>query len=171
MTEDHFIVYQFMATRFGGVAYDTFKAFQQGVASGDASKRFLPSKTWGMYNIDTNELLAEGYLCRYGFDLVKVKNGKVSEYYRRLLSNKDHCFVAYDVDTLKVVETYRNVDNRLNKYDWPSGELKQSNNNCNYEMLPEDFKAAISSFAYKNNVFMYAIKPYGRVVEFYYPRK
>lgn len=169
MTEDYFTVYEYMVSKFGGVSYANLSDFDSGVKSGAATKRFIPSKIWGMYNIDTNEILAEGYLCRYGFDLIKIKNKKVTEYYRRLLSNKRYCFVAYNIESLELIESYSNIDNQLRKYDWLSGDLRQANNNCTYDTLPVDFKEAISHLEYKSQVFMYAIKPYGRVVEFYYP--
>jgi hypothetical protein len=170
MTEDHLAVYQFMISKFGGIQFDSLAEFQEAIKAGAATKRFLPGKTWGMYNIDTKEILAEGYLCRYGFDLIKVKQGKVTEYYRRLLSNKQYCFVSYDLETLHPIETYRNEGNQLNKYDWLTDGLGQSNNNCTYDTLPDDFKAAVEGFAYRSQIFMYAVKPYGRVVEFCYPR-
>lgn len=170
MTEDHLAVYQFMVSKFGGIPINSLTEFQAAIQAGTATKRFLPGKTWGMYNIDTKEILAEGYLCRYGFDLIKVKRGQVTEYYRRLLTNKDYSFVSYDLETLDVIETYRNEGGRLNKYNWSTGELGQSNNNCTYDTLPDDFKIAVGSFAYRSQIFMHAVKPYGRVVEFYYPR-
>lgn len=170
MTQDHFTVYQFMVSKFGGKSFDTIGDFSQGIESEIATKRFIPSKTWAMYNIDTKAILAEGYLCRYGFDLIKVKNGAVSEYYRRLVSGKNSAFVAYDLQTLEIIENYNNIDNQLWKFDWNTGEKLQSNNNCKYDTLPEDFKLSIQDFSFKHHVFMYAIKPYGRIVEFYYPK-
>jgi hypothetical protein len=169
MTENHFKVYQFMVSKFGGVFFDSMLAFEEGVRLGKATKRFIPGKTWGMYNIDSQELMAEGYLCRYGFDLIKVKNGNVAEYYRRLISNEKYCFIAYDIDTLAPIESYSNIGNQLHKFDWNSGDLKQKNNNCTYDSLPDDFREATKHLTYKRHIFMYAIKPYGRVVEFYYP--
>lgn len=170
MTRDHFTVYQFMVSKFGGISFNSDQEFFQGIKANTATKRFLPSKTWGMYNIDTKELLAEGYLCRYGFDLIKVKNGVVHEYYRRLVSGKNSSFVAYNLDTLEIIENYKNIDNQLWKYNWETDEKLQANNNCKYETLPDDFKEAIQGFHYKQYIFMYAIKPYGRIVEFYYPK-
>lgn len=170
MTQNHYEVYQFMVSKFGGKSFDSIQEFYQGIETNLATKRFLPSKTWAMYNIDSKEILAEGFLCRYGFDLIKVKNGKVSEYYRRLVSGRNSAFVAYDLATLDIIENYKNIDNQLWKFDWKTGEKLQANNNCKYESLPEDFKSAIKDFYYKNQVFMYAIKPYGRIIEFYYPK-
>lgn len=170
MTKDHFSVYQFMVLKFGGKSFNSIEEFIHGIESGDAAKRFIPSKTWGMYNIDTKKLLIEGYLCRYGFDLIKVKNGIVSEYGRRLVSGKNSVFVTYNLDNLEILENYKNIGNQLIKFDWLTGEQLQANNNCKYETLPEDFKIAIKDFQYKQHVFMYAIKPYGRIVEFYYPK-
>ena len=170
MLDDHFAVYQFMVSKFGGISFSSSEEFVQAAKNGSATKRFIPSKTWGMYNIDTKEILAEGYLCRYGFDLIKVKKGIVTEYYRRLLSSKRWTFVAYNLQTLDIIESYQNIENQLRKFDWITGEKLQANNNCTYSTLPEDFRLAIKSFAYRDHVFMYAIKPYGRVVEFYYPK-
>jgi len=170
MTQDHFSVYQFMVSRFGGKSFESIEDFSQGIVSRTVTKRFIPCKTWAMYNIDTQTILAEGYLCRYGFDLIKVKNGVVSEYYRRLVSGKNSAFVAYDLDTLEIIEYYKNIDNELWKFDFKSDEKMQANNNCKYETLPDDFKVAIMDFEYKHQVFMYATKPYGRIVEFYYPK-
>lgn len=171
MTNDHWLVYEFMVKKFGGISFESTETFSQALLSGDAfTKRFVPSKTWAMYNIDAKEILAEGFLCRYGFDLVKVKNGVVSEYYRRLVSGKNAAFVAYDLDTLEVVEHYKNEDSKLWKYDSNTGDALQANNNCTYATLPEDYKSAIQDFKYRESVFMYAKKPYGRVVEFYYPK-
>lgn len=170
MTQDHFTVYQFMVSKFGGQSFDTMEGFSRGIEANTATKRFIPSKTWAMYNIDTKKILAEGYLCRYGFDLIKIKDGKVSEYYRRLTSGRNSSFVAYDLDTLEIIEDYKNIGNQLWKYDWETGEKLQANNNCKYETLPEDFKQSIDDFSFKHHVFMYAIKPYGRIVEFYYPK-
>lgn len=170
MTQDHFLVYQFMISKFGGKSFNTFNEFAQGVEANLATKRFLPSKTWAMYNIDTKEILAEGFLCRYGFDLIKVKNGIVCEYYRRLVSQRNSAFVAYDLVTLDIVENYKNIGNQLWKFDWQTGEKLQANNNCNFDTLPDDYKDAIKDFPHKHHVFMHAIKPYGRIVEFYYPK-
>lgn len=168
MTVDQFTAYQFMVSKFGGIGFNTFEEFELAVKTGKATKRFIPSRTWGMYNIDTKEILAEGYLCRYGFDLVKISKGKVTEYYRRLVSNKEKRFIAYDLDTLQPKEYYRNVENQLRKYDWKTGEQLQANNNCSYESLPKDVQDALRGFRYQRSVFMHAVKPYGRVVEFYY---
>lgn len=170
MTENHFTAYQFMVSKFGGKSFDSMQEFTLGIEANIATKRFIPSKTWAMYNIDTETILAEGYLCRYGFDLIKVKNGVVSEYYRRLVSGKNSAFVAYDLDTLEIIESYKNEANQLWKYDWNTGEKLQANNNCTYETLPEDYKLALKDFKYKQHIFMHAIKPYGRIVEFYYPK-
>lgn len=170
MTQDHFTVYQFIVSKFGGKSFETIEDFSKGIEANIATKRFIPSKTWAMYNIDTKEILAEGYLCRYGFDLVKIKNGKVSEYYRRLVSGRNSAFVAYDLDTLEIIESYKNMDNQLWKFNWETGEKLQVNNNCKYETLPDDFKNSLKDFNYKDYVFMYAVKPYGRIVEFYYPK-
>lgn len=170
MTLDHLTVYQFMVSKFGGIYYETVESFLQGIANGEVTKRFIPSKTWAMYNIDTKEILAEGYLCRYGFDLVKVKSGVVTEYYRRLVSGRNAAFVAYDLDTLEIVEYYRNIDKQLCKFDAKTELMLQANNNCTFETLPVDFQDALVGFKYKHQAFMYAIKPYGRVVEFSYPR-
>lgn len=168
--QDHYAVYQYLVNKFGGVSFDTPESFQEAVTTGAATKRFVPSKTWGMFNIDTKEVLAEGYLCRYGFDLVKVSKGVVTEYYRRLLSNKRWAFIAYDVETLEPKERYQNIGNQLCKFDWLTGQPLQANNNCTFDSLPTDFQSEIQTFPYRKNVFMYAIKPYGRVVEFSYPK-
>jgi hypothetical protein len=170
MTHDHWAVYQFMVNKFGGRSFETYEAFAEAVLLGEATKRFVPNKTWGMYNIDTKKILAEGYLCRYGFDLIKVKQGVVTEYYRRLVSGKNPAFVAYDLETLAPIERYRNIDNQLRKYDWQSDEQLQANNNCTFATLPEDFKTMIQDFEFKHMVFIFAVKPYGRVVEFHYPQ-
>ncbi|HSI44078.1 MAG TPA: hypothetical protein VK949_07010 [Methylotenera sp.] len=170
MTQDHYLVYEFMVSKFGGQSFDSMEALAQGIKDDSATKRFIPSKTWAMYNIDSREILAEGFLCRYGFDLIKVKNGRVSEYYRRLVSAKNSAFVAYDLNTLEIIENYKNIGNQLWKFNWKTGEKLQANNNCNYESLPDEFKRGIDDFRFKHQVFMYAVKPYGRIVEFYYPK-
>lgn len=171
MTRDHWLVYEFMVGKFGGISFDSAEAFAEALFSGgDVTKRFVPCKTWGMYNIDQKTILAEGYLCRYGFDLIKVKNGAIAEYYRRLVSGKNSAFVAYDLETLEVVEHYKNEANQLWKFDSNTGDRMQANNNCTYATLPEDYKDAIADFKFREHVFMYAQKPYGRVVEFYYPK-
>ncbi|EUJ10337.1 hypothetical protein Meth11DRAFT_1151 [Methylophilaceae bacterium 11] len=170
MTQDHFTVYQFMVSKFGGQSFDTIESFSQGLLANTVTKRFVPSKTWAMYNIDTKEILAEGYLCRYGFDLIKVKDGQVCEYYRRLVSGRNSTFVAYDLDTLDIIESYKNIGNQLWKYDWKTGEKLQANNNCTYDTLPEEIKRSIKDFRFRHHIFMYAHKPYGRIVEFYYPK-
>jgi hypothetical protein len=171
VTSDHWLVYEFMVTRFGGISFDSKESFTEALLTGGVvTKRFVPAKTWGMYNIDTRQTLAEGYLCRYGFDLVKVKNDMVSEYYRRTLSSKDRSFVAYDLETLDVIEYYQNEGEQVVKYNAQTNQRMQGNVIASYEALPNDFKSALQDFRYKESVFMYAIKPYGRVVEFYYPK-
>jgi hypothetical protein len=65
-------------------------------------------------------------------------------------------------------EFYRNVENQLRKYDWETEAPLQANNNGNYDSLPKDFQEALTDFPYRHAVFMHAVKPYGRVVEFYY---
>lgn len=168
---NHWLVYEFMVAKFGGISFASDDLFYRAlVAGGEVTKRFVPAKTWGMYNIDTKQILAEGYLCRYGFDLVKVKSGIVSEYYRRTLSTKDRSFVAYDLETLDVIEYYQNEDGQMVKYKAQTGERMQGNIKVSYETLPPEFRSSIQDFEYKESVFMCAIKPYGRVVEFYYPK-
>jgi len=168
---NHWLVYEFMVTRFGGVSFASKESFFDAlIAKGEVTKRFVPARAWGMYNIDTRQILAEGYLCRYGFDLIKVKNGVVSEYYRRTLSSKDRSFVAYDLETLDVIEYYQNENQQMVKYNAQTGERMQSNIKVSYETLPAEFLSAIQDFKYKESVFMCAVKPYGRVVEFYYPK-
>lgn len=171
MTSDHWLVYEFMVAKFGGISFTSKELFTEAlVSSGEVTKRFVPAKTWGMYNIDTRQILAEGYLCRYGFDLIKVKNGTVSEYYRRTLSSKDRTFVAYDLKTLDVIEYYQNESQQMVKYNAQTGERMQGNIKASFETLPPEFLSGIEDFKYKNSVFMCAVKPYGRVVEFYYPK-
>lgn len=170
MTQDHFTVYQYMVSKFGGQSFDMIEDFKEGISSEIATKRFIPSKAWGIYNLDSKRFMAEGYYCRYGFDLIKVKNGIVSEYYRRLICEKNYAFVAYDLDTLEPIEYYKNIGRQEWKFDWCTGEKKQVNNFCDYLGLPEDCKLAIKEFQYKYNVFAYASKPYGRIVEFNFPK-
>jgi len=171
MTSEHYLVYQYMVSIFGGNSFSSLQELENAVMNKSATMRFIPSRTWGMYNIDTKEIISKGYLCRYGFDLIKVSNNKVVEYYRRLLANKDWCFIAYNLEDMTPKEAYRNVENKLCKYDWKTKELLQSNINCSNETLPNDYKSLISDFEYQDSVFMCASKPYGKVVEFYYPKQ
>jgi hypothetical protein len=169
MTRDHWIVYEFMVSKFGGKSFASEHAFFQALINQeDVTRRFVPSKAWGVYNIDSKTMVAEGYYCRYGFDMIKVKNGVVSEYYRRLVSEKHASFVAYDLDIMEVTEYYKTVDNQEYKFDSRTGKILQVNNYCTYMALPREFKLALSDFEYKTSVFIYAIKPYGRIVEFNY---
>ena len=166
MTQDHYIVYQFMVSKFGGQSFDTIEDFSEGINSGLATKRFIPCKAWGVYNVDSKVMVAVGYYCRFGFDLVKVKNGEVSEYYRRLISEKKYAYIAYDLNSLEPIEYYKNIGQQEWKFDWHTGEKKQVNTFCDYFGLPTDIRLAINDFQFKYNVFGYAMKPYGRVVEF-----
>ena len=51
MTQDHFLVYQFMASKFGGLSFDYLQELSKAVAAGSATKRFVPIKAWAMYTL------------------------------------------------------------------------------------------------------------------------
>lgn len=170
MTQDHYAVYHFMVSKFGGNQFSSAEEFFQGIKQNLATKRFVPSKVWGVYNLDTQTLMAEGYYCRYGFDLIKVKEGIVREYYRRLISEKNYAFVAYNLDSLEPIEYYKNMGKQELKFDWYTNEKKQVNNFCDYLGLPEGVRLAIKKFQFKYSVFAYSNKPYGRIVEFNFPK-
>lgn len=171
MTRNHWLVYEFMVARFGGVSFASQEAFFKAlITGGNITKRFVPAKVWGVYNIDTKQILAEGYFCRYGFDLIKVKGGEVSEYYRRTLSSKDKACIAYDLKTLNVIEYYKIENQKMLKFNAQTDELMQESVIVSYETLPSEFRSSIQDFSFKDSVFMCAIKPYGRIVEFYYPK-
>ena len=65
MTQDHFLVYQFMASKFGGLSFDSLQELSKAVAAGSVTKLFVPIKAWAMYSIDCNEIFANCYI--YGF--------------------------------------------------------------------------------------------------------
>ena len=104
--------------------------------------------------------------------MVKEVKGNITEYYTKPPKNLHAQWVALDINTNEILEyyLYDNPPGQLKEMKYSKdGELLQVNYAINkFEDMPEEFKTKLTNFPYKENIFGYAHKPYGMIIEAYH---
>lgn len=160
---DRLIAYNFIADKLG---WDSKKSDSELLATEFHNR--IPKNLSYAFSLETKGILSRLFSVLKGEYLIKVKDGAVVEFYSSnyLLENKPKVsFVAFDINTNDVIEYYISENNCLNKYDFLTDNLKQVNHICRQDKVPESFQKDLIDFKEKNNIFIYASKPYGRIVE------
>jgi hypothetical protein len=156
------VVYNYMAKIFG---WDNINSLEE------MPKQFIgrtPKLIKEIYNIDTNSKISEMYSILGSTYLIKVDlNNEVKELYIMNPTNtKDAYIIAKNVENLEPIEYYINKQNTIEKYDYKTDKLLQVNNYVSsFEELPKEYKENLKDFEHKDRIFLYAKKPYGRIVE------
>lgn len=161
---DRLIAYNFIADKLG---WDSKKSDSELLATKFHNR--IPKNLSYTFSLETKGILSRLFSVLKGEYLIKVKDGAVVEFYSSnyLLENKPKVsFVAFDINTNDVIEYYISENNCLNKYDFLTDILLQVNHICSTpDEIPKSFQEDLIDFKEKNNIFIYASKPYGRVVE------
>jgi hypothetical protein len=138
----------------------------------DSDKNRVPLVKHQTYLVDDLKLVST----IYGFENqqygVKVVDGEVTEFYVRKpegVIKPNLTYVTYDVKTGEPLEYYCKDNNDVTKtetkYNFKTDEVMQVNHFAKPAELPADIKKLVANFKYKKNIFIYAEKPYGRIVE------
>lgn len=141
-------------------------------------------------NVDTNENLGRVYYdeCNEKWLYVKIKENLVVEYYSQEVINKNYLSVAMDVDTSKVIEIYRWLDNNLNeipfgdsdyqlnklttmafalgKYDKNNNLLAITYMKSAYKDMPIEKQQMLENWLYKDSIINIKQQTYGYVVHY-----
>jgi hypothetical protein len=163
------IAYNYLANKLGWPTKQTLE--EVGI---DADKNRVPLVKHQTYLVDSLKLVST----IYGFENqqygVKVVGSEVTEFYVRKpegIVKPNLTYVTYDVKTGEPLEYYcKDSDGDSGakietKYNFKTDEVMQVNHFAKTAELPEDVKKRVATFKYKNNIFIYAEKPYGRIVE------
>jgi hypothetical protein len=162
------IAYNFLANKLGWPQKNTLEEVMS-----DKDRNKVPMVRYQTYLLESLDLVSTVYQFFGHKYSVKVVQGKVTEFYIKNpegVTKDNITYVAYDIETDKPTEYYREDNDTETKYDFETDEVKQVNYFTKYANLPEDVKNLLTSFKYKNYVHIYAEKPYGRIVECAYNR-
>lgn len=157
------IAYNFFAIKFGWP-----QKISEEELDSEPLKGRIPDIHSKMYLIETQELFSEIYHIYNTSYCVKIKDGKITDFYTTGDGhiNKPNCsFITYDIQTNQPIEYYKIDGNFENKYDYNTDELLQQNIMCEFKDLPENIKTQLQQFQFKDKIKLYAIKPYGAIVE------
>jgi hypothetical protein len=155
------------------IAYNAFAALLGWPEMGDADelmdvdfKGRRPIKLSDYYSVDEQRVIAELFSVLSGLYMVKlVGGGAVELYTSRHPAFPTATNIALDVKTHRPIEYYTVDDDKERKHDAVTGELLQTNTYCRFDELPEDFRYALAGFGRKSDIYLYARKSYGRIVE------
>jgi hypothetical protein len=165
LKEDRLIAYNFMAAFFVSPMMFSVDQLETAISNYTADPRCIPTFWYYDYDIDSKHRINSMWRMRYGFEIVKVKDGVVTDHHRTArLKHKE--FISLDLITGKEIEFYRTdpVSWRVNKYSTATGELLSWTMPSAYSSLPEEFKVALTDFPYKDYIAYWSIKDYGRIV-------
>lgn len=136
-------------------------------ASADSSEIFNHAK-YEETNLNLNTGESERYFStninskRYW---VKVKNSNITDLYLSNSERTESITWSQFNPITQVTEAYYTLDNNIEKkFIYSTDELDSEAIFCNYAELPNDFKDLTSDFMYKDRIYGYSIKPYGRVL-------
>lgn len=161
--------YNFLAKKLGLVEFSSEEELFSTIQNNTADKRCIPSFWFCVYDINSKQKIADLFTARNRFEIVKVANGVVTEFYRNFI-NQPIYYRSYDlVDTEKETEYYSMDGVRLVKYDSNTHQELGYTTDVAAEKMPEDFEAKLSNFQYKDNILYWANKPYGQIVGVMYP--
>lgn len=115
--------------------------------------------SWITFNIDTHTQLSQGWISdKY---LVKVAGGAVVELYKPMPNSWE----SLTLNGESTIEKYELGDGVLTKYDLNNNVL-QENFVGTLNELPAEWRVAIQDQPWASQVFLWAVKPYGRIVEY-----
>ena len=161
------IAYNYLANKLGWPTKQTLEEVMV-----DSDKNRIPVIKHQTYLVDGLKLVSTVYAFenqKYG---VKVADGEVTEFYVEKpegVVKPNLTYVTYDVKTGEPLEYYRKDSDEVakteTKYNFKTDEVMQVNHFARTTELPADVKKLVATFKYKRNIFIYAEKPYGRIVE------
>lgn len=155
--------YNYFANYFGWPVLSTLKE----VVNNPHTER-RPKLMSQAFLVDDLSLISALYELQQEKYCVKIVGDEATEFYilkPEGVDKADITFVAYDINTQKPIEYYRQNTRVETKHDFESDQLKQVNYLSTYDKLPETIKLAVKDFKYKKYIFIYAKKPYGTIIE------
>lgn len=118
------------------------------------------------YCLEESRFFADLFSFMSGQYLVKVNDDAAVELYTGPHpAHPNSTNAALDMVTLEVKEFYIVVQNTEKKFDAKTDYLMQENTFTTYDALPNDFKQDLANFENKEDIYLFARKPYGRIVE------
>jgi hypothetical protein len=125
------------------------------------------------WNLTTNEMLGNLFssgenAVSPGRFMVKVKNSVVSEWYESIVG--PFTWVSKDLNTGKILDKYVLTQRGLEKYISDVGVDPTITHFGNFNSIPPTLKSLLGNFEYRYYIISWALKPYGFIVEFVYPK-
>lgn len=118
-----------------------------------------------MIDVQTQELISNLYTWGAEQGFVKEVGGQITEYYTLPPEGITADWVSRDPYNDQMLEYYCYQDFKELKYSM-DGHLLQENHIVNsFSELPEDIQSSLSNYPNRNQIYMYANKPYGTIVE------
>jgi hypothetical protein len=157
-------VYNFLANKLGLHQYPTLAALEYAVREGTCDKRCLSVYNYSVVDINTKEVVSALWAARDYLEWVKVRNGVVTEHYRRFPATPKTYFKSYDLITGELIEYYSLTPTRSIKIDAKTDEVKGFTTFSSFENLPEEYKNALVDYTYKGDIFGWSDRNYGKIV-------
>ena len=166
-TLSHYNAYNFYAEKTGLELFNSIDKFKE------IKNNLHFQRTFWVYEIDSNKILSFAYGNHDGRNncIIRTVNDKVTEFFKlgHIKFTNQTNWISYTLDGKTKIEYYdSDYENKLEKkYDWRENKLKQVNYVVTFNDLDDETQNLLKDFEYKQNIFIYAQKPYGRVLYVY----
>lgn len=141
---------------------DRVKSYLDAKLKANTSPEFL----YSVFDIDRKAVVAEVWVARGGFDWVKISSqGIILEHYRQMAVPDGILFRSYSLDSMKEIEFYKMIGDRLTKFDSQSG--RELGYTRSPDSIPQSFLNALGESISIGKIVYWAEKPYGRVIGLY----